>query len=122
MSTCPVRSVPPVDIGHCAATMNSVRPSGPPNAHEKHPRSTSTVLRTVPPSATRTHRLPGTSAYHTAFSASVQMPSGVPVATVGLSNATNAAILAVQMLALSREGLRQQLRNFKKELSQGLKI
>ena len=52
----------------------------------------------------------------------VQMPSGVPVATVGLSNATNAAILAVQMLALSREDLRQQLRNFKKELSQGLKI
>lgn len=52
----------------------------------------------------------------------VQMPSGVPVATVGLSNATNAAILAVQMMAISRPDLRQQLRNFKKELSQGLKI
>jgi len=52
----------------------------------------------------------------------VQMPSGVPVATVGLSNATNAAILAVQMLALARPELRHQLRNFKKELSQGLKV
>ena len=57
-----------------------------------------------------------------ALYSTVQMPSGVPVATVGLSNATNAAILAVQMLALSRPELRHQLRNFKKELSQGLKI
>ncbi|MGH2719087.1 MAG: 5-(carboxyamino)imidazole ribonucleotide mutase [Actinomycetota bacterium] len=52
----------------------------------------------------------------------VQMPSGVPVATVGLSNATNAAILAVQMLAISRPELRERLRTFKKELSQGLKV
>jgi len=52
----------------------------------------------------------------------VQMPSGVPVATVGLSNATNAAILAVQMLAISRPDLRERLRTFKKELSQGLKV
>ena len=35
-----------------------------------------TVRSSVPPSATRTHRLPGTSAYQTAFSASAQMPSG----------------------------------------------
>jgi 5-(carboxyamino)imidazole ribonucleotide mutase len=52
----------------------------------------------------------------------VQMPSGVPVATVGIDQATNAAILAVQVLAGSRPELREKLRSFKKELAQGLKI
>lgn len=52
----------------------------------------------------------------------VQMPSGVPVATVGLDQATNAAILAVQMLATSDIDLRERLRTFKKELAQGLKV
>ena len=36
-----------------------------------------------------------------ALLATVQMPSGIPVATVGINNAKNAALLAVQMLALS---------------------
>ena len=35
----------------------------------------------------------------------VQMPSGVPVATVAIGNATNAALLAVQILALADAGL-----------------
>jgi 5-(carboxyamino)imidazole ribonucleotide mutase len=35
----------------------------------------------------------------------VQMPSGIPVATVGLDNGTNAAILAAQILALSEPDL-----------------
>ncbi|MGH2772574.1 MAG: 5-(carboxyamino)imidazole ribonucleotide mutase [Actinomycetota bacterium] len=52
----------------------------------------------------------------------VQMPSGVPVATVGIDQATNAAILAVQILALSRPDLRDKLKTFKKELAQGLKV
>lgn len=52
----------------------------------------------------------------------VQMPSGVPVATVGLDQATNAAILAVQMLGTSNLELRERLRTFKKELAQGLKV
>lgn len=52
----------------------------------------------------------------------VQMPRGVPVATVGLDAAANAAILAVQILALSRPDLRHKLHNFKKELAQGLKV
>ena len=52
----------------------------------------------------------------------VQMPSGVPVATVGIDQATNAAILAVQILACRSVELREKLRNFKLELSQGLKV
>jgi 5-(carboxyamino)imidazole ribonucleotide mutase len=40
-----------------------------------------------------------------ALYAIVQMPPGIPVATVGIDNAANAAHLAVQMLALSQPGL-----------------
>ena len=57
-----------------------------------------------------------------ALYSTVQMPSGVPVATVGLDQATNAAILAVQILSLSRPELRAKLREFKSELARGLKI
>ena len=39
----------------------------------------------------------------------VQMPSGVPVATVGINNAKNAAFLAIQILALGDAGLREKL-------------
>jgi 5-(carboxyamino)imidazole ribonucleotide mutase len=48
----------------------------------------------------------------------VQMPKGVPVATVaiGKAGAINAAILAVQMLALSSEELSAKLVQFKKEM------
>ena len=35
----------------------------------------------------------------------VQMPKGIPVATVGISNAKNAALLAIQILALSNPDL-----------------
>ena len=40
-----------------------------------------------------------------ALLATVQMPSGIPVATVAVNGAKNAAVLAVQMLALSDEEL-----------------
>jgi len=40
----------------------------------------------------------------------VQMPPGVPVATVGIDNAKNAAILAVQILALKDEKLAEKLK------------
>jgi len=43
----------------------------------------------------------------------VQMPRGVPVATVAIGNAENAAILAVQILALSATGLRGQLADYR---------
>jgi len=54
--------------------------------------------------------------------ATVQMPAGVPVATVAINGSANAAVLAVQILAVSRPELREKLRMFKKELGQGLKI
>jgi 5-(carboxyamino)imidazole ribonucleotide mutase len=52
----------------------------------------------------------------------VQMPSGVPVATVGLDAGANAGILAVQMLAVGRPELRPQLREFKDQLAEGLRL
>ena len=43
----------------------------------------------------------------------VQMPSGIPVATVAVNGADNAGILAVQMLALSDSSLSEKLEQFK---------
>lgn len=46
-----------------------------------------------------------------ALLATVQMPSGIPVATVGINNAKNAAILSAQILALSEPQLAQRLKD-----------
>ena len=43
----------------------------------------------------------------------VQMPAGVPVATVAIDNATNAGILAAQMLSTGDEALRRRVRAYK---------
>ena len=43
----------------------------------------------------------------------IQMPPGIPVATVGVNGAQNAAILAVQMLALGDEQLAERLQDYK---------
>ena len=48
----------------------------------------------------------------------LQMPAGIPVATVALDGARNAAILAAQILAHSDEGVRQKLLQFKQSLKQ----
>ena len=45
----------------------------------------------------------------------VQMPKGVPVATVAIDGADNAAILAVQILATGNPELRQAIKDFKKQ-------
>ncbi len=47
----------------------------------------------------------------------LQMPSGIPVATVALDGARNAAILAVQMLALSDVALMEKVKAFKADLA-----
>ena len=52
----------------------------------------------------------------------VQMPSGVPVAAVGLDAAANAGILAVQILAVGDARLRLQLQEFKDQLAEGLRL
>ncbi|MFT4768478.1 MAG: 5-(carboxyamino)imidazole ribonucleotide mutase [Glaciecola sp.] len=43
----------------------------------------------------------------------VQMPAGVPVATVAIDNAINAGILAAQMLATADDALRDRIRSYK---------
>jgi 5-(carboxyamino)imidazole ribonucleotide mutase len=48
----------------------------------------------------------------------LQMPNGIPVATVALNAAKNAGILAAQILSTADEGLVQNLIKFKKELKQ----
>ena len=48
----------------------------------------------------------------------VQMPPGIPVATVGVNGAQNAAILAAGMLALSDEALASRLKAYKAGLKQ----
>lgn len=42
----------------------------------------------------------------------VQMPGGVPVATVGIDNAKNAGLLAVRILAINSENLREKVEDF----------
>lgn len=51
----------------------------------------------------------------------VQMPKGVPVATVAIDNAANAAILAMQCLALSDKKLQQALQAYKQRLVDGVR-
>ena len=46
----------------------------------------------------------------------VQMPPGIPVATVGINGSLNAALLAVQMIALSDETVAQKLAAYKEGL------
>jgi len=46
----------------------------------------------------------------------VQMPAGVPVATVGVGNARNAGLLAVRILAVSDPALRERMAAFQAEL------
>jgi 5-(carboxyamino)imidazole ribonucleotide mutase len=48
----------------------------------------------------------------------VQMPAGVPVATVAIGNARNAGLLAVRILAAGDPGLRQQMLDFQDQLRQ----
>lgn len=48
----------------------------------------------------------------------LQMPPGIPVATVAVNGAQNAAILAAQMIALSDEALATRLKDFKEGLKQ----
>ncbi len=53
-----------------------------------------------------------------ALLATVQMPSGIPVATVALNGAKNAAVLAAQILAVSDEGLAARLDAARAEMAE----
>ncbi|MCX7842541.1 MAG: 5-(carboxyamino)imidazole ribonucleotide mutase [Clostridia bacterium] len=47
----------------------------------------------------------------------VQMPSGIPVATVAIDGAENAALLAVQILSVANQGLRSKMKEYKAQLA-----
>jgi 5-(carboxyamino)imidazole ribonucleotide mutase len=47
----------------------------------------------------------------------VQMPAGIPVATVAIGNATNAALLAVRILAASNPALREMVEARQRDLA-----
>jgi phosphoribosylaminoimidazole carboxylase PurE protein len=49
----------------------------------------------------------------------VQMPSGVPVGTVGINNAKNAAFLAAEILSLGDEAVRRRLGAFREKGARG---
>ncbi|BAT71771.1 5-(carboxyamino)imidazole ribonucleotide mutase [Thermosulfidibacter takaii ABI70S6] len=50
--------------------------------------------------------------------AMVQMPKGVPVATVAVNGAANGALLAVEMLALSEKGLKEKLLSYRRRMAE----
>lgn len=51
----------------------------------------------------------------------VQMPRGVPVATVGINNAANAALLAARILALENQGLKERLYAYMQKMEKSIK-
>ena len=53
-----------------------------------------------------------------ALYAMVQMPSGIPVATVAINGAKNAGILAAQILSVKEPELRKQLKAYKEKMAQ----
>lgn len=53
-----------------------------------------------------------------ALYAIVQMPPGIPVATVAINGARNAALLAVEILAISDPGLRDALKAFRQKMAE----
>ena len=55
-----------------------------------------------------------------ALLATVQMPPGIPVATVGVNNGTNAGILAAQMLALKYDYIKDMLKDARKTMAEGV--
>ena len=50
----------------------------------------------------------------------VQMPSGIPVATVAINGARNAALIAASILALQDEGIAERLETFRREQTESV--
>jgi len=51
----------------------------------------------------------------------VQMPAGVPVATMGIGNAKNAGLMAARILAINNIGLRKKLENYREAMAEKIK-
>jgi len=50
----------------------------------------------------------------------LQMPSGIPVATVGLNGGRNAGILAAQILSIADNKLRESILEYKEQLKENV--
>ncbi|KUG03663.1 phosphoribosylaminoimidazole carboxylase catalytic subunit [hydrocarbon metagenome] len=50
----------------------------------------------------------------------VQMPKGIPVATIAINGSANAALLAIQMLALYDDKLKAALLNYRQQMAEGV--
>jgi 5-(carboxyamino)imidazole ribonucleotide mutase len=50
----------------------------------------------------------------------VQMPDGIPVATMGVDSAKNAALFAVEILSLNNSKLREKLKEYREDLRRGV--
>jgi phosphoribosylaminoimidazole carboxylase PurE protein len=57
-----------------------------------------------------------------ALAITAQMPMGVPVATVGVEAAVNAAVLAAQIIGITDKDVQAALWKFKDDLAEGLKL
>lgn len=57
-----------------------------------------------------------------ALAITAQMPTGVPIATVGVDASVNAAILAAQIIGITDEEVQAALWKFKDDLAEGLKL
>ena len=57
-----------------------------------------------------------------ALAITAQMPTGVPIATVGVDASVNAALLAAQILGVGDDELQASLWRFKDDLAEGLKL
>lgn len=57
-----------------------------------------------------------------ALAITAQMPTGVPVATVGVESAVNAAVLAAQIVGIGDPEVQAALWRFKDDLAEGLKL
>ena len=57
-----------------------------------------------------------------ALAITAQMPTGVPIATVGVDASVNAALLAAQILGIGDEDIQASLWKFKDDLAEGLKL
>lgn len=68
--------------------------------------------------------VPGKSSFEglDALLATVQMPSGIPVATVAVNGSKNAAILAAQMLALSDAELDKKLVSMREKMAEEVRV
>ena len=51
----------------------------------------------------------------------VQMPSGIPVATMGIGNAKNAGLMAAHILAIENSKIRERLKDYRKDMAQKIK-